>query len=118
MKSQLLSACSEIFFLKYVTHKCPLTLPNQKLLELTKFKAFADNNLNVTKMKALVFDGVEIEVGKGEKAGLITSIFSFSLIIFKAFFKSLKPGIMWQRVKLLTLSQSIPDFYVSAVQVF
>ena len=55
--------------------------PNDKILDQTKLKAFADNKLNVTKMTISVFDRVENIVGKGEIA--CTSNFSFSHKVFK-----------------------------------
>ena len=58
--------------------------PHDKILDQTKFKAFADNKLNVTKMKISVFDRVENIVGKGEIA--CTSNFSFSHNVFKRLF--------------------------------
>ena len=49
---------------------------HDKTLDQTKLKAFADDNLNVTKMVISIFDRVENIVGKGEIA--CTSNFSFS----------------------------------------
>ena len=43
-------------------------LPNNKILNVTKLKAFADDKLNVAKMLSL-FHRVENTVGKGENAG-------------------------------------------------
>ena len=43
-------------------------LPNDKILDLTKLKAFADDNLKVAYMKIFLFDGVENTGGKGENA--------------------------------------------------
>ena len=57
----------------------PLT--DDKILDQTKLKAFADDKLNVTKMMISVFYGVENIVGKGEIA--CTSNFSFSHNVFK-----------------------------------
>ena len=57
------------------------SLPNNKILALTKLKAFADDKLNVTKMIISVFDRVENIVGKGEIA--CTSNFSLSHNVFK-----------------------------------
>ena len=45
-------------------------LPNDKILDVTKLRAFAVNKLNVAKMKISLFDRVENTV--------VTSIFSFS----------------------------------------
>ena len=44
------------------------SLPNNKILNQCKLKAFTDDKLNVTKMKISVFDRVENIVGKGEIA--------------------------------------------------
>ena len=52
-------------------------LPNNNFLDLTKFKAFADDKLYVAKIMIPVSDRVENIVGKGEKM-LVTSILSFS----------------------------------------
>ena len=54
--------------------------PQDKILDQTKLKAFADNKLNVTKVIISVFDRVENIVGKGEIA--CTSNF-FSHNVFK-----------------------------------
>ena len=45
------------------------SLPNDKTLDVTKLKAFADNKINVGQMMISVFDRVENIVGKGENAG-------------------------------------------------
>ena len=55
--------------------------PHDKILDQTKFKAFADDKLNVTKRIISVFDRVEKIVGIGEIA--CTSNFSFSHNLFK-----------------------------------
>ena len=44
-------------------------LPHDKILDLTKLKAFADDKINVAKMMISVSDRVENIVGKGENAG-------------------------------------------------
>ena len=46
-----------------------LTLSKDKLLDVTKFKAFAGDKINVAHMTISVFDRVENIVGKGENAG-------------------------------------------------
>ena len=56
-------------------------LPDDKILDQTKLKAFADDKLNVTKIIISVFDRIENIVGKGEIA--CTSNFSFSHNVFK-----------------------------------
>ena len=46
-----------------------LTQPNDKILDLTKLKALADDKINVAQMMISVFNRVENLVGKGENAG-------------------------------------------------
>ena len=41
-------------------------LPNSKILDVTKFKAFADNKFNIVRMIITLLDRVENTVGKGE----------------------------------------------------
>ena len=53
-------------------------LPNDKFLDVNKLKAFADDRLNIAKMTISLFDRVEKE------KMLVTSIFSFSHIVFKS----------------------------------
>ena len=60
---------------------CFNPFPRDKILDQTKLNAFADDELNVTKMIISVFDRVENIVGKGEIA--CTSNFSFSHNVFK-----------------------------------
>ena len=45
------------------------TLPNNKILEEMKLKAFADDKFNVVKMTISLFDRVKNIVGKEENAG-------------------------------------------------
>ena len=56
----------------------PLTLPKDKSLNQTKLKAFADDKINVTENMKFVLERV--------KRIVVTSIFSFSHNVFKAFF--------------------------------
>ena len=44
-------------------------LPNDKILDLAKLKAFADHKLTLAKMTVSVFDSLEKTVGKRENAG-------------------------------------------------
>ena len=44
-------------------------LPNDKILDVTKLKAFAEEKLNIAKMTISLFDKVKNTVGKGENAG-------------------------------------------------
>ena len=43
--------------------------PNDKILDLSKLKAFADNKINVTEIFKFLLERVENIVGKGENAG-------------------------------------------------
>ena len=56
------------------------SLPNGKILDWSKFKAFADDKINVSEMMISFSDRVENIVGKGENA--VTSIFSFPHKVF------------------------------------
>ena len=44
-------------------------LQNNKIWDMTKLKAFADDELNVAEMRIALFDRVENTVGKEENAG-------------------------------------------------
>ena len=44
-------------------------LPNEKILDQSKFKIFADDKMNVTKQLKFVLGRVEYNVGKEENAG-------------------------------------------------
>ena len=44
------------------------SLPNDKFLDWTKFKAFAEKKLNVARMMISVLDKVENIVGEGENS--------------------------------------------------
>ena len=57
---------------------------DEKNLDTTKLKAFADHKLNIIKMVISLFDRVEIIWEKRKM--LVTSIFSFSTLFSKAFF--------------------------------
>ena len=45
------------------------SLPNEKLLDGSKFKAFADDNINMTEKFKFVLGRVENIMEKGENAG-------------------------------------------------
>ena len=60
---------------------CFNPLPDDRILDWSKLKAFADDKLNVTKMLIFVFDKVENIVGKGEI--VCTSNFSFPTMFSK-----------------------------------
>ena len=71
------------------------SLPNDKILYLTKIKAFADDKLNIGKMTISLLKNGENTVGKGENAG-----YQHFLLFPQCFPKpsslgSLKVGIVW-----------------------
>ena len=45
------------------------SLPNDKILDVTNLKAFADDKLEVAKTTIFSFDKIENNVGEGENAG-------------------------------------------------
>ena len=71
------------------------SLPNDKILDWTKMKAFADDNINVTENLKPGFGRVENIVGKRENAGYQ------HFLLFPQFFQkvsytgSLKVVIVW-----------------------
>ena len=105
-KSKILSSGEELY--PFFTKHCSLInpFPHDKILGLTKSKAFADDKLNVTKMVISVFDRVENIVGKGEIA--CTSNFSFSHNVFKRLLSQThqKVSSCWNE---LTQCISFPD---------
>ena len=56
----LLPLASEVFF---------NSLPNNKILDMSKLKAFADDKINVNEKFKIGLGRVESIVGKGENAG-------------------------------------------------
>ena len=69
--------------------------PNDKILDLSKMKAFADDNLNLNEKLKFALGRVENIVGKGENAG------NQHFLLFPQCFQkasslgSLKVGIEW-----------------------
>ena len=72
------------------------SFPNDKILDLSKLKAFADDKSNVTQTLKFVLGRLENIVGKKEKM-LVISIFSFSPQCFQKlpFSGLLKVDILW-----------------------
>ena len=69
------------------------SLPNNKILNRTNLKAFADNRIIVAEKLKFVLERVENIVGKGENAGY-QHFLLFSQCFQKAFFSgSLKVGL-------------------------
>ena len=75
------------------------SLPNNKVLDWSKFGVFADDKINVTEKLKFVEGRIENIVGKGENAGF-QHFLLFQQCFQKAIFSgSLKVGILWNRVK-------------------
>ena len=64
-------------------------LPNDKILEKSILKAFADDKTNVTEKLKLVLGSIENIVGKGENAG--SQLFFFSP---QCFLKNMPPRVV------------------------
>ena len=70
------------------------SLPNNKILDVIKLKAFAHDKLNIDRMMISLFDSEENTVGKGElivkktlwekEKMLVPSIFSFFHSVFQS----------------------------------
>ena len=74
-------------------------LPNDKILDQSKLKAFANKKINVTQKLNFVSDKAEIIVGKGENDGY-QHFLLFPLCFQKHYLLgSLKVGIVWLRVE-------------------
>ena len=67
------------------TNKQLTLLPNDTILDWSKFKAFADDILDIAKMTISLSGRVENTVEKGEIAGY-QHFFLFSTVFSKAFF--------------------------------
>ena len=74
-------------------------LLNDKFLDMSKLKAFADNKLNVAEMTVFLFDKEENSVGNGENAGY-QHFLLFPLCFPKiSSLGSSRVGILWYTVK-------------------
>ena len=70
-------------------------LLNNKISDVTKLKAFADDKLNVARMMIPLVDRVENTVGKGENAGNQHFLFFSQCFQKPSSFGSSKVGIVW-----------------------
>ena len=71
------------------------SLPKNKILDVTKLKAFAVDKLNVFEMMISLFDRVENTVGKGENAGYQHFLLFPQCFPKPSLLGSLKVGIVW-----------------------
>ena len=84
-----------LIFFTWVKMACHLNpLPNDKILDVAKLKALAEDKLDGAKIVISLFDRVENTMVKGENAG-IQHFLLFQQCFSKAFFLgSLKVGIV------------------------
>ena len=59
------------------------SLPNDKIMDRSKLKTFADNKLKATENLKFVLERVENIVGKGENAAWFPAFSPFSINVFK-----------------------------------
>ena len=69
--------------------------PKDKILDLSKFKAFADNNLNVYQNLNIAFGRVENMVGKGENVAYQHFLLFPQCFQKASSLRSLKVRIVW-----------------------
>ena len=69
------------------------SLPNDKILDLTKFKAFADDKIILTQKLKFMLEGLENIVGKGENAG-----YQYFLLFQQCFQKLSFPEVLKVRI--------------------
>ena len=78
---------------------CLNSLPLEKILALTKFKAFADVKIIVTQKWKFMLGRVENIVGKGENAGYQHFLLFPQCFLKLSFSEVLTVGIKWSWVK-------------------
>ena len=71
------------------------SLPNDKILVVTKFKAFADDNLKMVETVEFALNIEENIVGEGENAGYQHFLLLQQCFQNAAFLGLLKPQITW-----------------------
>ena len=89
VKEQFLS--KELFGVSFTFN----SLQNDKILDWSKLKAFADDKLNVTKELKFVLGREENIVGKGESAGNQHFLLFPQCFQKVSFTEVLKVGILW-----------------------
>ena len=80
--------CTKISWVKLNAGFNPL--PNDKILDCSKLKAFADDKIKVFEMMIFVFDRVENIVGKGENAGYQHFLLFPTMFLKGLFYKVVK----------------------------
>ena len=95
----LLSFKDSRFFFNLFFSRGPVldfnSLPDDKILDLSKLKAFSDDNLNVYQKLKFALGRVENIVGKGENAGYQHFLLFPQCFLKNSLTGSLKVGIVW-----------------------
>ena len=76
-----------------------MILPKDKILDMTKWKSFADDKSNITKTTIYLFDKVKNTGGKGENAGYQHFLLFPQCFPKPSSFRLFKVRIVWSRVK-------------------
>ena len=71
------------------------SLPNDKILDLSKLKAFAEDKIDVVEMMISLLNRVENTVGKGEHVGNQHVLLLQQSVPKPSSLGSLKVGIVW-----------------------
>ena len=71
------------------------SLPNDKILDFSKLKGFADNNINVKEKLKFVLERIENIKGKGENAGYQHFLLFPQCFQKASFWGSLNVEIVW-----------------------
>ena len=71
------------------------SLPNDKILDQSKFKAFADKKLITTQKLKFVYERLESIVGKGENAGYQHFLLFPQCFQKLSYLEVLKVGTVW-----------------------
>ena len=69
------------------------SLPNNKILDWSKLKAYADDKINVTEKLKFVIGSLENNVGKGENAG-----YQHLLLLLQCFLKASYHSVVERRI--------------------
>ena len=89
------------------------TFPNNRTLDETKFKVFADNKLNFANMTISLFDRVENTVGKGENTG-----YQHFLLFSQCFPKSSSLGSLKVGINCVVKSKPAVGRWVNQLNTF
>ena len=85
----------KIICIFFSIHFTVLALANNKILDWSKLKAFADNKINVTKLLKFFGGRLESIVGKGENAGYQHFLLFLQCFQKASLLRLLKARIVW-----------------------